>query len=224
MIGWARLEQAPITPPSLGQAVARHACGAPDREFARQVASSAGSLVGQSSYRSTVRRAPPTEPHTFDEGRQVLRQDHHTTSPLRGAMLSALIAAVLLLLTACSFEVGVGGEDFALSEVAVSSAVDADGTPAAVTSSFEVDAPVIYVAALVDGADEGAQVTMTWSHETEGVFAEVPIDLLEGSSRPYSDVTRPDAGWPTGSYAVDVVATSSDGESVSDQVTFQVVE
>ena len=172
---------------------------------------------------TTARRSWPTEPDAPDEGTQVRRQDLRRTSSLGGAKLTALIAGMLLLLAGCAFEFGVGGDDLALSEVAASSAIDADGTATAVTSSFEVDAPVIYVAALVDGADEGARLTMTWSHETEGVFAEVPIDLLEGSSRPYSDVTRPDAGWPTGTYAVDVVATNPDDERVTRQVTFQVV-
>lgn len=75
----------------------------------------------------------------------------------------------------------------------------------------------------MDGADDGARADVIWAHETEGVFAEVPVDLLEGSSRPFSEVTRPDAGWPVGNYDVDVVVTNPDDERVSRQVTFQVV-
>ena len=150
-------------------------------------------------------------------------QDHRRTRTIRSAMLPALLTGVLLLLAGCSFELSVGGEDLVLSEVVASSAIDADGVATAATSSFEVDTPVIYVTTRVDGADEGARMDVIWAHETEGVFAEVPIDLLEGSSRPFSEVTRPDAGWPVGTYDVDVVVTNPDDERVSRQVTFQVV-
>lgn len=195
----------------------------PERHFSPTVGRSTGTLGGPWSGGATVRHAAPTEPDAPDEGSQVPEQDHNRTRTIRSTILPALLMGVVLLLAGCAFEFSVGGEDLSLSEVVASSAIDGEGVATAATSSFDIDTPVIYVTSRVDGADDGARVEVVWSHETEGVFAEVPIDLLEGSSRPYSEVTRPDAGWPVGSYEVDVVVTNPDDERVSRQVTFQVV-
>lgn len=106
----------------------------------------------------------------------------------------------------------------------MTAAVDTDGRPTAPTTRFAPDDPVIHVSALVTGAATGAVLTSTWEHEQEGVFAEVPLELNPGSTYNSFEMTRPTAGWPAGGYTLTLTVANPDGERLSRQAVFEVVE
>ncbi|TPK46794.1 hypothetical protein FJ492_06420 [Mesorhizobium sp. B2-5-4] len=99
----------------------------------------------------------------------------------------------------------------------VLSATKDGGTP---QSSFPVDTPVIYVSAdLVDIAPT-SKITFSWvSVDSHGAAPENytidKVDLDVGANNEAdSQLTKPTAGWPEGTYRVDLAIDGTVAESV----------
>ncbi|TIT63583.1 MAG: hypothetical protein E5W90_25860 [Mesorhizobium sp.] len=132
-------------------------------------------------------------------------------------MKSALVLAIAAL-AAVSFGMPARAAGFA--NIILSATKDG-ATP---QSSFPVDTPVIYVSAdLVDIAPT-SKITFSWvSVDSHGVAPENytidKVDLDVGANNQAdSQLTKPTAGWPAGTYRVDLAI---DG-TVEDSVPFSI--
>ncbi|TGQ95516.1 hypothetical protein EN851_08350 [Mesorhizobium sp. M8A.F.Ca.ET.208.01.1.1] len=132
-------------------------------------------------------------------------------------MKSALVLA-LAALAAVSF--GMPAQAAGFANIILSATKDG-ATP---QSSFPVDTPVIYVSAdLVDIAPT-SKITFSWvSVDSHGVAPENytidKVDLDVGANNQAdSQLTKPTAGWPAGTYRVDLAI---DG-TVEDSVPFSI--
>ncbi|RUW87210.1 MAG: hypothetical protein EOS71_30045 [Mesorhizobium sp.] len=132
-------------------------------------------------------------------------------------MKSALVLAIAAL-AAVSF--GMPAQAAGFANIILSATKDG-ATP---QSSFPVDTPVIYVSAdLVDIAPT-SKITFSWvSVDSHGVAPENytidKVDLDVGANNQAdSQLTKPAAGWPAGTYRVDLAI---DG-TVEDSVPFSI--
>ncbi|RUX06015.1 hypothetical protein EOA30_11150 [Mesorhizobium sp. M8A.F.Ca.ET.059.01.1.1] len=132
-------------------------------------------------------------------------------------MKSALVLAIAAL-AAVSF--GMPAQAAGFANIILSATKDG-ATP---QSSFPVDTPVIYVSAdLVDIAPT-SKITFSWvSVDSHGVAPENytidKVDLDVGANNQAdSRLTKPTAGWPAGTYRVDLAI---DG-TVEDSVPFSI--
>ncbi|MBZ9679766.1 MULTISPECIES: hypothetical protein [unclassified Mesorhizobium] len=128
-------------------------------------------------------------------------------------MKSALVPAIAAL-AALGFSMPAQAADF--TNIVLSATKD-EGTP---QSNFPVETPVIYVSAdLVDIAPT-SKITFSWvSVDSHGAAPENytidKVDLDVGANNQAdSQLSKPTAGWPEGTYRVDLAIDGTVAESV----------
>lgn len=103
-------------------------------------------------------------------------------------------------------------------------AADKDATESAGT--FATDTPKIFLTAQMEDVATGSTVTVHWiAVDTKGVapanynIASVDLKITDGMNVLDSDLSKPDNGWPVGTYRVDIAV---DGNVVTSSDTFDV--
>ena len=100
--------------------------------------------------------------------------------------------------------------------------VDSDFLPTGIRSDFVTTTPEIFIFVDLTGVDADSTLTSEWNWLDDNLqFGEYTLDIMTGEESVYFSMTMPDAGWPTGSYEVDLVA--ADG-SILGTVPFTVAE
>ena len=123
--------------------------------------------------------------------------------------------AIVAALGALAFPV-VPAQAAGFSNIVVSTSED--GTTS--QSNFPVDTPVLYVSADLDDVASTSKLTFSWiSVDSHGVApANYVIDQVSmdagGNNQVYSNLTKPTAGWPVGTYRVDLAIDGTVENSV----------
>ncbi len=100
--------------------------------------------------------------------------------------------------------------------------VSADKDAETTQTSFAADTPKIFVSAdLTDDVPSGSKVNVAWiAIDTGGVapanykIDEVNLDITSGLNQVNSDISKPNNGWPVGTYKVEFSVNGKPMESV----------
>ena len=132
---------------------------------------------------------------------------------MRALAASAAALATALLMTVSAYAAG-------FSDIVLNTDKDATETQA----SFAPDTAEIFLTAQMDDVKAGSKVTIIWvAVDTKGVapanytIDKVDLDVTDGMNVLDGNITKPTAGWPVGTYRVDIavdgtVASSADFE------------
>ncbi len=124
-----------------------------------------------------------------------------------------LFALAVTALTTVSSSLWAAG----FENIIVSTDKDADTTQ----NSFTADTPKIFVSAeLTDEVPSGSKVNVAWiAIDTGGVapanykIDEVNLDITSGINQVNSDISKPNNGWPVGTYKVEFSVNGKPMES-----------
>ena len=132
---------------------------------------------------------------------------------MRALAASTAALATALLMTVSAYAAG-------FSDIVLNTDKDATETQA----SFAPDTAEIFLTAQMDDVKAGSMVTIIWvAVDTKGAapanytIDKVDLDVTDGMNILDGNITKPTAGWPVGTYRVDIaidgtVANSADFE------------
>lgn len=115
--------------------------------------------------------------------------------------VGALCAVFVFVGASCSFTTA------NLSDTTMAKEVDSETQePLDSTDTFKANTPVIYCATKVSNAPPETMVKSVWRYTEPGSEQEIDSYTLEadGSAWAAFSLSKPDAGWPKGSYEVDL--------------------
>jgi hypothetical protein len=119
-----------------------------------------------------------------------------------------IIVLFLLVVPLVSCEAEVSFTTASLSEAKMSTGVDSDLRPVGLTDVFHEDTPEIFCTFKISNAPSDTEVKAVWLY-VEGELKDLKDYVIgewstdAGDSRYiYASLTRPDNGWPLGSYKV----------------------
>lgn len=135
------------------------------------------------------------------------------------------IALFLLAVPLTGCEAEVSFTTASLSEAKMSTGVDSDLRPVGITDVFNKDTPEIFCTVKVSNAPPDTEIKAVWIY-IEGEVKNLKDYVIgEWSTRAgdsrymYASLTRPDNGWPLGSYKV--VIYVNDKEEISVPFTIE---
>jgi len=97
--------------------------------------------------------------------------------------------------------------------------VDGNKNPVGITQTFTTNTPEIYIWFSWANAPDGTGVKAVWIYETQSAtITEYPLTLNEINGKGTFSLTKPDAGWPSGDYRVDIYLDNEVSKSVSFKV------
>jgi hypothetical protein len=130
------------------------------------------------------------------------------------ALAASAAFATALLMTVSAYAAG-------FSDIVLSTEKDATETQA----TFAPDTAEIFLRAQMDDVTAGSKVTIVWvAVDTKGAapanytIDKVDLDVTDGMNVLDGNITKPTAGWPVGTYRVDIAI---DGK-VSNSADFEV--
>lgn len=128
-----------------------------------------------------------------------------------------VMVAVFLFMAACSFTTA------NLSDVNLSSEIDADLKPVTVADTFAVDTPSVYVTGTLNNAPEGTTITVEWVYvdtDPHTLIDSIVLESQDITADFQSSLSKPDNDWPVGQYEVRLYI--DDNEEPAETVAFQV--
>jgi len=113
----------------------------------------------------------------------------------------AIVMALVLLATACSFSVSTAN----IQDAIMTDSIDAEGKPGATVTSYSPDAPMLYVSAKVMNAPDNTQIKFVWTYVTGNeLIDEITVDSGNISDRYVYSNLEPTAQLPEGDYMVQI--------------------
>lgn len=120
---------------------------------------------------------------------------------MKKLILQFIILVLIVLLAACSFSATTAN----YTDLKTATEVDANNNPVGITSTFNVDTPLIYVTGMLNNAPKGTMIKAEWYYLNNDPIIyinEAEYESVETTTAFYFNLSIPDNGWPVGNYEV----------------------
>jgi len=127
----------------------------------------------------------------------------------KGIFISLIVLIVILLIIIFVIVFGDGeGKSYSsahFEDVSISSDMDQTAmTPIGISDVYDMNTPAIYITAILKNAPEATLIRTEWWYEVQMVF-DVDLESTEINQTYYSSVSKPDTGWPSGNYHINLM-------------------